>query len=51
MKVILTDHVEHLGVGDPGGDLEVQAQQLLDAALAAGGVDNISLILARPVLD
>jgi protein phosphatase len=36
---------------DPGGDLEAQAQQLLDAALAAGGVDNISLILARPVLD
>ena len=35
---------------DPAGDLESQAQQLLDAALAAGGVDNVSLILARPLL-
>lgn len=33
---------------DPNGDLEVQAQALLDAALAAGGNDNISMILARP---
>lgn len=36
---------------DPKGDLEAQAQALLDAALAAGGNDNISAILARPVLD
>lgn len=34
----------------PGEDLEVQAQALLDAALAAGGPDNISLVLARPEL-
>lgn len=33
---------------DPNGDLEMQADALLDAALAAGGTDNISLVLARP---
>jgi len=33
---------------DPEGDLEEQAQQLTDAALGAGGNDNISVILARP---
>lgn len=33
---------------DPAGDLEEQAQSLLDAALAAGGRDNISVMLARP---
>jgi protein phosphatase len=36
---------------DPDGDLESQAEALLDAALAAGGSDNISLILARPLVD
>jgi protein phosphatase len=36
---------------DPDGDLEAQAQQLVDAALAAGGRDNISAILARPRID
>jgi protein phosphatase len=36
---------------DPQGDLEAQADSLLDAALGAGGNDNISLILARPILD
>lgn len=35
---------------DPEGDLEEQAQTLTDAALGAGGKDNISLILARPRL-
>jgi protein phosphatase len=33
---------------DPEGDLEAQAQALTDAALGAGGNDNISIILARP---
>ncbi len=33
---------------DPDGDLEAQAEALLDAAMAAGGTDNISLVLARP---
>lgn len=32
---------------DPEGDLAAQSQALLDAALAAGGRDNISLLLAR----
>jgi serine/threonine protein phosphatase PrpC len=36
---------------DPDGDLEAQAEALLDAALDAGGQDNISLILLRPILD
>jgi serine/threonine protein phosphatase PrpC len=36
---------------DPQGDLEQQVQGLVDAALAAGGHDNISAILARPRLD
>jgi protein phosphatase len=36
---------------DPQGDLEEQVQSLVDAALAAGGHDNISVILARPRLD
>jgi protein phosphatase len=36
---------------DPQGDLETQAQSLLDAALNAGGADNVSLVLIRPVLD
>jgi len=35
---------------DPEGDLEEQAQTLTDAALGAGGKDNISIILARPCL-
>ena len=35
---------------DPEGDLEEQAQTLTDAALGAGGKDNISIILARPRL-
>lgn len=33
---------------DPHGDLEAQAQALVDAALAAGGQDNVSVVLARP---
>jgi protein phosphatase len=33
---------------DSEGDLEEQAQILTDAALGAGGNDNISIILARP---
>lgn len=33
---------------DPAGDLEVQAQALIDAALEAGGSDNVTVILARP---
>ena len=33
---------------DPQGDLDEQAQTLIDAALDAGGSDNISIILARP---
>lgn len=36
---------------DPRGDLDEQAQVLLDTALEAGGNDNISVILARPRLD
>jgi protein phosphatase len=36
---------------DPQGDLDEQAQALLDAALAAGGNDNVSVVLARPILD
>ena len=35
---------------DPEGDLEEQAQTLVDAALSAGGRDNVSVILARPRL-
>ena len=35
---------------DPQGDLDQQADALIDAALAAGGNDNISVILARPEL-
>ena len=33
---------------DREGALETQAQALMDAALGAGGNDNISIILARP---
>jgi protein phosphatase len=36
---------------DPQGDLEEQAQTLVDAALAAGGNDNVSVVLARPLID
>ena len=36
---------------DPQGDLDEQAQALVDAALAAGGTDNVSVVLARPILD
>ena len=36
---------------DPDGDLEGQAQALIDAALAAGGRDNVSAILARPNVE
>jgi protein phosphatase len=36
---------------EPDGDLEDQAEQLLQAALDAGGIDNVSLILLRPLLD
>ena len=35
---------------DPRGDLEQQAQELIDTALAAGGNDNVTAILARPRL-
>jgi len=33
---------------DRDGDLEEQAQTLIDTALGAGGNDNVSVILARP---
>lgn len=36
---------------DPDGDLEEQAQALIDAALQAGGRDNVSAILARPQIS
>ncbi|MDJ0741463.1 MAG: protein phosphatase 2C domain-containing protein [Gammaproteobacteria bacterium] len=36
---------------DPDGDLEAQARALIDAALGAGGRDNVSAILARPQVD
>lgn len=36
---------------NPEGDLEGQAQALVDAALAAGGNDNVSVVLARPLVD
>lgn len=36
---------------DPSGDIEQQAQELVDAALAQGGPDNVSVVLARPLLD
>ena len=35
---------------DPQGDLEEQVQALVDAALTAGGNDNVTCILARPRL-
>jgi protein phosphatase len=35
---------------DPRGDLEQQVQELIDTALAAGGNDNVTAILARPRL-
>ncbi|MCG6966472.1 MAG: protein phosphatase 2C domain-containing protein [Chromatiaceae bacterium] len=35
---------------DPHGDLEEQVENLLGAALAAGGNDNVTAILARPIL-
>lgn len=35
---------------DPHGDLEQQVQELIDTALAAGGNDNVTAILARPRL-
>lgn len=36
---------------DASGDLEEQAQSLIDAALRVGGRDNVSVILARPRQD
>lgn len=36
-------------VRDPAGDLADQAQALTEAALAAGGSDNVSVVLARPL--
>ena len=36
---------------DPHGDLEQQVQELIDTALAAGGNDNVTAILARPRPD
>ena len=47
----LTDSAIARLLRDPRGNLEWQAQSLLDAALAAGGNDNISLILVRPTID
>ncbi|MCB1789784.1 MAG: serine/threonine-protein phosphatase [Gammaproteobacteria bacterium] len=35
---------------DPQGDLDQQADALIEAALQAGGNDNVSVVLARPVL-
>jgi len=35
---------------DSHGDLEQQVQELIDTALAAGGNDNVTAILARPKL-
>ncbi len=36
---------------EPEDDLDAKADALLDAAMAAGGNDNISVVLARPRLD
>jgi len=36
---------------DPDGDLEEQVQALIDAALAAGGNDNVTAVLIRPQLQ
>jgi protein phosphatase len=36
---------------DPEGDLEDQVEKLVEAALSAGGNDNVSAILARPKLN
>lgn len=47
---LVADNVLARILRDPEGALEEQAQALLDAALTAGGNDNISLILARPKL-
>ena len=47
---LVPDNVIARILRDPHGDLEQQVQGLVDAALAAGGNDNISIILARPAL-
>ena len=47
---LVSDSVIARILRDPQGDLEQQVQGLVDTALAAGGNDNISIILARPVL-
>ena len=36
---------------EPDGDLDAQADALIEAAMAAGGNDNISVVLARPRID
>jgi len=48
---LITDNEIARLLREPQGDLEAQADTLLDAALGAGGNDNVSLILARPILD
>lgn len=44
---LISDHDISRILRDPDGDVQDQAKTLLDAALAAGGRDNISLLLAR----
>ena len=44
---LISDHDISRILRDPDGDVQEQARTLLDAALAAGGRDNISLLLAR----
>lgn len=46
---MLSDHQMARMLRYPDGDLEGMADDLLQAALDAGGNDNVSLILARPI--
>lgn len=48
---LISDHDIARILRDPKGSLEAQADALVDAALQAGGSDNIGVILARPLLD
>lgn len=47
---LVSDSVISRILRDPLGDLDQQVQALIDAALAAGGNDNVTAILARPQL-